>query len=195
MRRLLLKISALVSPVLGKIHAPYTRKKLKAKDYRECKSLMKNGMILLTSTRGELTTLFIPGQFSHVAMIVNQNTVIEATGEGVHTTDLIDFILSRDYAVLLKPIWLNEAELDQASKIALQFEGFKYDYYFSASTEQFYCSELAYMAFKEVNPESPIELRNRLGQDTFIPQDFWEAKGKFEVVWMSESLKEKNLSR
>lgn len=191
MRRLLLKLSEMISPWFGKIHFPFTHKKMSSKDYRSCKALMKNGMILLTNTDGELTSMLIPGFWSHVGMIVNPNEVIEAVGSGVRKVDLIDFILSRDYAVLLQPKWLTHEQMEEASIIAAANEGKSYDFEFSASTQSFYCSELAYYSYKMVDPTSPIELRDRLGQMTFVPQDFWEASNKFEIVWISESFRNK----
>jgi len=152
---------------------------------------MKNGMILVTNTRGELTSAIIPGFFSHVGELISVNDVIEATGAGVHKTDLIDFLLSRDYAVLLKPKWLSEYQMEKAARIAESMEGRGYDYTFSADSEQFYCSELAVYSYKQVDPNSPLELRNRMGQMTFIPEDFWRAADKFDIVWMSKSFKEK----
>lgn len=191
MRKILLKLSAWISPHLGKVHLPFTRKLITSKDYRECKSVMKNGMILVTNTRGELTSAIIPGFFSHVGQLISVNDVIEATGSGVRKTDLIDFLLSRDYAVLLKPKWLSESQMEEAARIAESLEGTGYDYEFSADSTQFYCSELAVYSYKQVDPNSPLELRNRMGQMTFIPEDFWRAADKFDIVWMSNSLKEK----
>ena len=180
-----------MSPYFGKVHFPFSRKLITSKDYRACKSVMKNGMILVTSTRGELTTLLIPGFFSHVGSIISQNEIIEATGHGVVKTDLIDFLLSRDYAVLLKPKWLCDKQMEDAAKIAESMEGRGYDYEFSSDSTQFYCSELAMYSYKQVDPNSPLELRNRMGQLTFIPEDFWRAGDKFDIVWTSESLKDK----
>ena len=191
MRKILLKLSAWISPHLGKIHFPFSRKLITSKDYRACKSVMKNGMILVTNTRGELTSAIIPGFFSHVASIISVNDIIEATGLGVRKTDLIDFLLSRDYAVLLKPKWLSESQMEEAARIAESLEGTGYDYEFSADSTQFYCSELAVYSYKQVDPNSPLELRERMGQLTFIPEDFWRASDKFDIVWMSDSLKEK----
>ncbi len=189
--KIMIDISNKISPFFGKIHFPFTRKMMTSKDYRSCKAVMRNGMILITNTNGELTSMLIPGFFSHVGMIVDPNTIIEATGKGVHKTDLIDFILSRDYAVLLKPKWLNYEQMDEAAMIAVANEGRPYDFEFSADTKSFYCSELAFHSYKMIDPSSPIELRNRMGQMTFVPEDFWRASQKFEIVWMSESFHNK----
>lgn len=189
LHRLLLKVVASFSKVAGKIHAPFTHKRMTSEDYRSMKALMKPGDILITSTRGELTTILIPGFWSHNAIVVDENSCVEAIGLGVVKTDLIDFILTRDYAVLMRPKNMSDEQLQKVADFTISKIGAMYDYEFESDNEQFYCSELAYRGLKEVDPKFPFELRERMGQMTVVPEDFWRAADKFDLIWSSKSFR------
>ena len=190
MKKMFLKVASKISKFLGKIHSPGSRKKIKSLDYRDCKLVMKKGMVFVTLTKGEFANLFIPGFFSHAAEVADMNTVVEAVTHGVQTNDLIDFLLTKDYAVLLRPKFLTEEQMEKSADWALLQKGKGYDYEFSSDTEQFYCSELIFSSYKNNTENFPLTLKNRLSQLTYVPHDFWEDSDNFEIVWMSNSMKE-----
>lgn len=190
MKKMFLKVASKISKFLGKIHSPGSHKKIKSSDYRECKLVMKPGMVFVTKTNGEFANLFIPGFFSHAAEVTDMNTVIEAVTRGVQTNDLIDFFLTKDYIVLLRPKFLTEEQMKNSADWAVLQTGKSYDYEFSSDTEQFYCSELIFSSYKNNTEKFPLTLKNRLSQLTYVPNDFWIDSDNFEIVWMSNSMKE-----
>ena len=189
MQKLLLKVVAKTAPIIGGIHMPYSRKLITGDDYYKACEVVKPGYIFATKTRGEFGNLMIPGFWSHIAIVSTCGEyVIEATGEGVHKTNLVDFLMKKDYAIALRAKFLSGDERFSAAAYAENQVGKRYDFGFSTTTEQFYCSELAYQAFKNAKPDMPMELRKRAGNLTVIPQDFENAKEMFEIVWQCHSI-------
>ena len=65
------KIFVILKPILewvsGK-HIPYTHKLVTGKDYYNAIALLEPGDIFVTKIRGDLTSLIIPGYWSHAAI-------------------------------------------------------------------------------------------------------------------------------
>jgi uncharacterized protein YycO len=176
-----------VTKIIGKLHAPFTHKKVDGIDVLSVGKLVKPGAIFLTYTRGELTNLFIPGEFSHLGICLDKLTVVEAIGKGVSEKDIISFMTSKDRVVLLYPNFCDEKAMERASLLASESVGKAYDYKFVPGNDAFYCSELAFYAYQSACGGSmPFEKRDRLGVQTVIPEDFYKAKNKWTVIWDSD---------
>src|SRR3972149_1430648 len=100
LRNYLIKNSYILTQWLGNQHLPYTRKKMTSKNLYEALKILKPGYVLLSSKNGEYTNPFIPGDWKHAAMYYGLGgkhpSVIEALGQGVVETNLIDFVLTKD---------------------------------------------------------------------------------------------------
>ncbi len=183
LRRTLLKMLLPVTREVGKIHAPYSIKLIKAKDYRQAVELLKPGMVILTHTYGELSSALIPSIFKHGAIYVGDRKVVEATGEGVHVTDLIDFMLSKDVFAIVEPLFCDDEHMATAANWAMTQIGAPYDYDFMSNNKAFYCFELTYAAYQEaMNNESPWVLQDFWGIATVTGDDFLNAKNKWRIA-------------
>jgi uncharacterized protein YycO len=176
--------------ILTKLTNPFNKKHITSRDYRTLKEKCIPGTILLSTTRGEITNLFIPGKYKHAAIVVNENEVTEAVGKGVIRTDLIDFLMTKDYVIALNPLFAKPSEMKKAAQVAIDQEGKDYDFDIILSDfESFYCSELIYFAYDEVIEGIPFVPREVMGRDTIIPSDFLAAETKFSVIWESDSVR------
>lgn len=167
-------------------------KKISGKDYRSFgESFPIAGSVLVTLTDGEVGNYFIPDYWSHVAIYTGEGTVIEATATGgVVETDLIDFMLRKDYVVAVEPKFASISQMKQAVEHARTQIGKGYDFEFNYSdVESFYCSELVYWSYLQVIPSSPFTLREILGVMSVIPSDFVNAVEHWNKRWQSTSVK------
>ena len=113
LRMKLLELSVPIAKASSKIHAPYNRKLIKAKDYHTIRDLISPGMFLLSVTKGEISNVLIPGFWSHGGMYVGEDKVVEATcSHGVIESDILDFIFSKDYISLTELNKSNVFKLD-----------------------------------------------------------------------------------
>lgn len=187
MRGWIIKKSMPITKFLGEAHAPFTRKKITGNDYRHAKGILVPGDVVLVRTRGEFSNLFIPGFWTHASIYVGDECIVEATGSGVHETDLVTFMMHKDYVGIFSPKFAGPAAKLAAADWASSQIGKPYDYSFSGGNEAFYCSELVTAAYTEVMGRGacPFVPRERYGQLTTTPQDFADAKTKWNEVWRS----------
>lgn len=172
-----------LTKLIGKIHAPYSHKLIRGKQYNDIKNYLKPGDVVLSRTRGELTNLFIPGFWSHAGHYIEQDGeryVIEAVGNGVQLTPLVEFMLTKDYFGAYRPIFCGETAAKEAALISSRQVGVDYDYafYFTAdkTNKSFYCIELPMWSFNMVlGPAMPFKPREVFGALTYAPQDIADA--------------------
>lgn len=214
MKKLLLALASFISQKISLIHAPWTRKLITGADYRTYSSLVQVGDVLSTETNGELSNLFIPGFFGHVAIVASPRTVIQATTHGVVETDLAEFFfVNKDYIVASRPIFATPEQRQVAADYARAQLGKPYNFsmglsdkllkalgmtvpdnkpdFAASDIQRFYCSELIYSAYLFAVDVNPFTLRKVLGEETIAPSDFFEATDKFDTFWFSESFKKK----
>lgn len=182
-RRNLLRVAIPLTKIIGKLHSPFSHKLIHAKEYRDFAAKAEVGSVFLTKTFGELSGPLIPGYFKHGAIYVGNGLVVEATMAGVHSTDLIDFLMTKDVVALVRPLFANEDQRKAAALWALTQVGAPYDYEFKSDNKAFYCFELTYASYKEAMGEaSPWELREVWGEPTVVSEDFLEATTKWQMV-------------
>lgn len=168
-----------VAKLVGKIHSPWTHKKITSADYLSLQRILLPGDIILTRTMGELTNLLIPGFWKHSAIVSLSQSVIEAVGTGVQLTHLFDFVKGKDYLIVLRPRTAQERR--SAASVAEGLVGCGYDYEFDKRDEEFYCSELVWVSFRRCC----AELFPRQGK--IMPSAF----AKLPQVYASERLRKK----
>lgn len=184
MKRILFAIVKPISKLVGKITAPWITKEVNSKDYNAIISLMQDGDVLLSYTKGHLTNWFIQGEFKH-ASIVCDDGVIEAIGEGVVKTKMFDFARTKDRIALLRPKFATPLASKRASEVAKTLKGYSYDYLFEANNKEFYCSELVIYCY-DISIGS-LNLFKRIYDDrTVLPYDFYQATDKFELIYDSK---------
>jgi uncharacterized protein YycO len=189
LRLSILKAALPISKWIAKRHSPFSRKLITEEHVEDFKKIYCPGLVLISSTYGELANWFIPGQFSHAAILGSsyiKSDIIEARTTGVCYTKLYNFFMTKDRVVALRPLFCDLAGMKIAAIDAENAIGMPYDYYFSPSNDAFYCSELIGYAYSRFGVWTK---RMTMGIETIVPDDFYlSAKSKqpkWEIVWDS----------
>jgi uncharacterized protein YycO len=167
-------------------------------DWDNINKILQAGDVVLTINRQAWLSNFIQRLMSdaiwfHSALAFNSGEVIESVDKGVRRCKLFQFLNGKDYFVILRPNFLTSEEVHESVFWALSKVGFGYDWAFewsNSKNELYYCSELIWKAFQTGKlGNSPFTLRKRNGVLTAIPQDFFNASSKFDIVYTSKNCK------
>ncbi len=188
-RRGLLAMSVPITKWVGHVHAPWTHKRISGRHYLAAKGILQPGDVLMSRTDGELTNVFIPGFWSHGAVYVGNGEVVEATGDGVHKTDLLSWMLTKDYVRVCRARFATALQRSDAAYFARSYIGLPYDYGFASGNKALYCFEITYVAYRAAcGVDSPWTLRTEtLGVATVIGDDFDRSRDKWDFVWDSRT--------
>jgi hypothetical protein len=150
-------------------------------DYQFIKSKIKPGDVLLSKEDWRLSNVLISGEWSHAAIAVESYMVLEATPPNVRRIHLAQFVLSKDHIALLRP----KFKIDFKNYVDFYING-EYDFSFLSNNKQWYCSELVYDYLKRISNKMPFVLRKTWGVETSTPDDFINAKSKFDCIYKSK---------
>lgn len=143
--------------------------------------LLAEGDVLCTFAAGELTNLFIGGLYKHSGIYI-KGRVLESTRDGVHFTNVFDFLMSKDEFCVVRPSF--PFSLGRLVISAYKYQGMPYDYFFEPGLKAFTCAELVGQVLADsAGKEIPFTKRKILGVLTIHPTDFVEAKDKFTRVF------------
>lgn len=180
-------------------HLLFTHKLVTGLIYYKVLPLLKPGHIFVTKIRGELTSVIIPGYWSHAAIYTPQvvgninEFVTEAEGPGVVRTDLVSFLLTKDAFLVLEAIGIPDYVTELAADLAHRALGDLYDFKLKVEFQDpipkaFYCSGLVWWAYdkacKEFKFPCPFVAKKQLGVFTVSPDDIAKS-GNFRVVFDS----------
>ena len=206
-RYIIMKLAYPFLRLIGKIHMPYSHKKMSGTDYYVVKERLKKGHVFITVTYGELTNKIIPGKWSHGAIyagiIDGIPQVVEAVGIGVVVRPLVDFLLEKDLVRVLEPTFCSDAQMalaaDEAIKQAESGAVYDYEFVFSippknissgdavkyvkVSHHAFYCVELLMWSYMVIVEDMPFKLRKRWGEPEVTADDFANATKHWVCVW------------
>lgn len=189
LRLSILKAVLPISKWIAKKHSPFSRKLITEEHVEDFKKVYCPGLVLISSTYGELANWFIPGEFSHAAILGGsflKSYVLEAKTSGVCYSRLYDFMMTKDRVIALRPLFCNLDEMKLAANEAEKQVGLPYDFYFSQGTDAFYCSELVGYGYRKFGKWTK---RETMGVETIVPDDFYlSAKSntpKWQIVWDS----------
>jgi len=172
----------LVARGTGWIHAPWTHKITSYEDVLRLYGTIKVGDIILTRTRGEMSTLTIPGQWKHSAIYIGDKKILHAISPCVTKAYLADLIMKTDYFAVMRMKDMTEEEGKAIAGYALKYLGRDYDFGLQIWDEdEMYCSEIVFHSVNSVR-ENYIELRYRMGYPTFTPNDNYKARKKFDLI-------------
>ena len=153
--------------------------------YQRGYKLLQPGDILLTLDRKKLTTLLIPGEFSHAAVCVDKGSEWEIS-EMTHTdytkSCFFDICKEADRVVILRCKDFDSEYRENFIAACKSFDNARYDLRFDMALQQkgFSC---AVLACSELPYQSDFEHRCRvdstdtvgLGMPYVSPNDWWEA--------------------
>ena len=159
--------------------------KLKGKKYHALYQQLIPGDVILTIDKKKLTTLLIPGEFSHAAMCVSLDKkweVSEMTHSDYTKSCFFDICKESDRVVIMRCKKITHEELTKAIKKCKSFEDAKYDTEFSLGIKELYCSELIYVSYENNLIKANLEDFVGLGRDYISPVGLYHAKNLKVVI-------------
>jgi uncharacterized protein YycO len=160
-----------------------TSYKVKGHNQREIMSNILPGDIILTKNDHYVTSMLIPGHYSHIGIYVGANKVIHSVNnKGVIKEDILDF-LRVDEAVALRLVGITKEERIEVCVRAHRELGKEYDYQFNFySTSRFSCIELVHKCFEDM--KTGLEIRtNGFYKGRILPDDV--LRTAFKVFYRS----------
>lgn len=150
---------------------------------------MKPGDVILCTDSKKLTTMLVPGEFSHAALCVSNDGVWE-TSEMNHydydKTTLFDICKMSDRVVLLRP-QLPDSVINEAVERCKSFENINYDITFTLNVKTLYCSELVYMSYTGNSLEVNVSDEVGLGKPYVSPTGLYNSN-KLKVIIDSDNI-------
>lgn len=137
--------------------------------YHEAYSKLLPGDIILTTDKKKLTSLIIPGAFSHAALCIGKDNfcwtfdavkgqahsyissgseIAEMTHENYKRSCFFDICKEADRVAIFRCFDFTSTDIENLISTALGFSYAKYDDQFTLGVESLYCSELVYQADK-----------------------------------------------
>ena len=146
------------------------------------------GDILLTMDRKKLTTLLIPGEFSHAALCVDKGTeweISEMTHTNYTRSCFFDLCKEADRVMILRCEEFDSEYRQNVIRACKSFENAVYDVRFDLGVTALYCSELVYQS--DYEHRLKISLADLVGLDRpyISPTGLARAKN-CRVVWDSD---------
>jgi uncharacterized protein YycO len=155
----------------------------------QLRKLLHPGMILLSRKEYEISNFFIDGYWTHTAMILEEDKVVEATSKGVVITSLNHFFLRTDDFVLMKPRFCGAKEMKEASRGATEMIGMPYSFDFNNSDKDVYCSELVLKMYarscgwNRQNHMEPDEFKHLCEGKIVPPSSLYRNRNAWEIVF------------
>lgn len=186
----LLRLIRPITKLIAKVKIPWSVKKITGQDLYNLEGLLEPGDVILSKTNGHLSSLFVPGGYSHGAVYCGHNglcpVVIEAIGEGIGHQDLCTHLLSKDKILIMRPK-LTDAQRLEVFNDSYNYVGLDYDLEFESNDQEFYCFELVAQILKNVSlGEIMVEKKKVLGHDFYVAESFLEDSKNFSVVYYSD---------
>ena len=161
--------------------------------YHRLYKLLQPGDVLLTIDKKKLTTLLIPGDFSHAAMCVSMDgiwEVSEMTHSDYTKSTFFDVCKESDRVVIMRCTNCTQEQINKAIEKCKSFEGAVYDNAFDVGVQALYCSELIYQSYEKNLLEANLEDLAGLGREYISPDGLYKAKN-LHVVADSDTFERK----
>lgn len=158
---------------------------LRGKKYHKLYECLEPGDIILTIDKKKLTTLLIPGEFSHAAMCVSLDKkweVSEMTHSDYTKSCFFDICKESDRVVIMRVKKCTYIQVMDAIKKCKSFEDAKYDAEFSLGIKELYCSELIYASYENNLIGANLEDFVGLGRPYISPVGLYHAKNLKVVI-------------
>lgn len=140
---------------------------MKGRIFHKMYNLLKPGHIILTIDKKKLTTVLVPGEFSHAALCVSKDKVWEVsemTHKNYTKSTFADVCFESDRVVILECPDFTRDYIQQVVEKCKSFEDAKYDTAFHLGVEALYCSELVYQSdFMQI---LDVSLEDQVGLNT-----------------------------
>ncbi len=164
---------------------------LRGAKYQAGYKLLKPGHILLSVDKKKLTSLLIPGEFTHASLCLSKNgdldkyEVAEMTHTNYTKSYFFDICKEADRVVILECLDWDEEYIEKVVSKCLGFEDAVYDVKFGFGVKALYCSELVYQSDVEKRLQVNLEDLAGIGRQYISPTGLYKAKN-VRVVWDSD---------
>lgn len=151
---------------------------LKGWKYHKLYRALRIGDVILTIDKKKLTTILIPGEFSHAAMCVSRDLnweVSEMTHDDYTKSTFFDVCKESDRVVIMRPT-LSRDQVNRAVGKCKSFEGAEYDSSFDLGLKSLYCSELIYQSYQDNSLNANLEDFVGLGRPYISPEGLYHAE-------------------
>lgn len=162
---------------------------LRGAKYHEGYKLLRPGHIVLTNDRKKLTSLLIPGEFSHAALCVGKGEgweIAEMTHEDFTKSYFFDLCKEADRVVILECPDFDDDYTKKVIQMCRSFENAHYDVEFNLGIESLYCSELIYQSDFERRLKLDLEDLAGLGRPYISPQGIYDCLN-LKIIWDSDN--------
>lgn len=144
--------------------------KVKGSEVRKVLNEVREGDILFRRFDGYISSIFIPGFWTHVGLYLGNNRIAHAIGEGVVEEDILDFCRT-DHLALVRP----SVDIDQtikAKKLAIANinNHTQYDYEFKSGNNKVYCTEFVNNCYSGLYDSCFVE---QYGNRVLIPDNMY----------------------
>lgn len=165
--------------------------------YKRAYQVLEKGDIILCRDKWKLTSLLIPGKYSHAALCVEKDKYIEFEvaemgHRGFTKSTFYDIFRESTELVILRCEDWNKDYIDKVIKKCKAFENVPYDINFQFNIEALYCSELVYQSDFERRLQASTEDLLGIGRQYISPMGLYKAKN-CKVIWNSE-IDDKNVT-
>lgn len=136
--------------------------KVKGYMIRDILHKVRTADILIRRHDGYISSIFIPGFWTHVGIYVGQNEVIHIIETGVKKEDILDFCRTDHIALLRVKVNCDRYEVIKRAYIYYQQSQkgeLAYDFLFKSNNKNLYCTELVNNCFQGI-----------------FDNDFWQGK-------------------
>jgi hypothetical protein len=158
-------------------------------DFDSIRSMVTPGMIILSRREFQVSNFFIEGHWTHTALIMPGEKIIEATSHGVIVSDLRELFLKTDDFVILKPRFCGMPEMVKACGHASEIVGAPYSFDFLNSDSSYYCSQLILKVYARScawdwkNSKEPGEFKNLCAGKIVRPSDLYHNQNAWEIIF------------
>jgi len=165
--------------------------KLRGYQYSVGFSRLKPGHIILSVDKKKLTSLLVPGTFTHAALCVHKSNplayqVAEMTHNNYTKSWFFDICKEADRVVILECTDFTYQYVLKVIKKCRSLSASQYDVSFDLGIKELYCSELIYQSDFERRLKVNLEDIHGLGTKYISPDGLYKAKN-VKVIWDSDS--------
>lgn len=192
MSKLRSAVFIMISPfsrIANKINWRFGRKFRFQDNYTEyIGNKLKPGMVVLSHKNYELTNLFIKGYWTHAAMVVSNNEIVEALSSGVMKNEVNSFFSKSDDFIILEPTVFDADIRNKAISYIKTKIGSPYNFSFIQCDDKFTCSDLVTRAYDMSitgNQESESQgfgLLDYLTSEVLYPEQVLQQQDQWKVV-------------
>ena len=161
---------------------------MRGKVFHKAYRVLRPGQIILAIDKKKLTTLLVPGEFTHAAFCVSKNKdweVSEMTHHDYTKSTFADICFESDRVVILECEDFDELYKKEMIEKCKSFEGTRYDVRFQIGVDQLACSELVYESDFERRLDVSLEDLAGLGTPYISPTGLYRAKN-CKVIYDTE---------